>query len=363
MSNLIMAGYLLFLNGRFGIYGLSAAMLIGWFAQAAVQIPSAVKRGFRLRLTAPLNTPEIRRAARNTVPILIATWTTPLCAIINTRLASGIENGRAIIALGYANRLYLSIVGLFSFVATNLLFPTFARAAAAGDAEESDRLTRTSLRTLIFIIAPIAAGVAALAAPFVGLIYERGVFTAEDTALTAAALSMYALGMLFSACGEVLTKAFFAAEKTKLPMIASLCSMLFNVAAVYGMRALLGERFGVGVVALMTALSAGVGMGINLVFAYRHGMISFRVSGWLDAGKSVLSALLTGAAVWFIYGRCGAAGLGRLPAFALSVPAGAAVYGAAALLLGSGEMRGLIRAARDRLRGRKKREEGGGSHD
>ncbi|MBR5680459.1 MAG: murein biosynthesis integral membrane protein MurJ, partial [Clostridia bacterium] len=292
VSNLIMTGYLLFLNGRFGIYGLSAAMLIGWFAQAAVQIPSAVKRGFRFRLTAPLNTPDIRRAARNTVPILIATWTTPLCAIINTRLASGIENGRAIIALGYANRLYLIIVGLFSFVATNLLFPTFARAAASGNAAESDRLTRTSLRTLIFIIAPIAAGVAALAVPFTGLIYERGVFTADDTALTAAALSMYAAGMLFSACGEVLTKAFFAAEKTKLPMIASLCSMLFNVGAVYGAKALLGERFGVGTVALMTALSAGVGMGVNLMFAYRHGLISPSGSGWLDAGKSVLSALI-----------------------------------------------------------------------
>ena len=363
VSNLIMAGYLLLLNGRFGVYGLAAAMLIGWFAQAAVQIPSAVKRGFRYRPSAPLNTPEIGRAAKNTVPILIATWTTPVCALINTRLASGIEDGRGIIALGYANRLYLIIVGLFSFVATNLLFPYFARAAAAGNAEESDRLTRTSLRTLCFIIAPIAAGVAVLSVPFVGLIYERGVFTERDTVMTAAALSMYAAGMLFSACGEVLTKAFFAAEKTKLPMTASLVSLLFNAAAVYGARAVLGERFGVGTVALMTALAAGVNMGVNLFFAYRRGMITLSAAGWLDAGKSVLSALCMGAAVWFVYHRCGAAGLGRLSAFAVSVLAGVVVYAVCALLLGSAEMRGLAGAVREKRNGKKASGKGGESHD
>ena len=353
VSNLIMAGYLLFLNGQFGVWGLSAAMLIGWFAQAAVQIPSAVKRGFRYRLTAPLNTPEIGRAAKNTLPILIATWTTPVCALINTRLASGIENGRGIIALGYANRLYLIIVGLFSFVATNLLFPYFARAAASGNAEESDRLTRTSLRTLCFIIAPIAAGVAALAVPFVGLIYERGVFTADDTALTAAALSMYAAGMLFSACGEVLTKAFFAAEKTKLPMIASVISMAFNIAVLYGARTVLGDRFGVGAIALVTALSAGVNMGVNLVFACRRRMISPTAAGWADIAKSVLSALVMGAAVRFVYDRVGAAGSGRLVGFAASVPAGVLVYALCTLLSGSGETRGLIGAVREKRGGKK----------
>ena len=363
VSNLIMVGYLLFLNGRLGVYGLSAAMLIGWFAQAAVQIPSAVKRGFRYRPAAPLNTPEIGRAAKNTVPILIATWTTPVCALINTRLASGIENGRGIIALGYANRLYLIIVGLFSFVATNLLFPYFARAAASGNAEESDRLTRTSLRTLVFIIAPIAAGVAVLSVPFVGLIYERGEFTASDTVLTAAALSMYAAGMLFSACGEVLTKAFFAAEKTKLPMLASVISMAFNIGVLYAARAVLGERFGVGAIALVTALSAGVNMGVNFVLACRERMITPTAAGWADIVKSVLSALVMGAAVWFVYGRLGAAGFGRLAGFAVSVPAGVLVYGLCGLLCGSGEMRGLVGAVREKLAGKKTSGKGGVTHD
>ena len=342
VSNLLMTGYLLFLNGRFGVYGLAAAMLAGWCAQAAVQIPSVVRRGFRYRLTAPLFTPDTLRAAKNTLPILIATWTTPVCALINTRLASGIEGGRPIAALGYANRLYIIIVGLFSFVATNLLFPHFARAAASGDAGESGRLTRTSLKALTFIIAPIAAGVAVLAVPFVSLIYERGEFTADDTRLTAAALSMYAAGMLFSACGEVLTKAFFAAEKTKLPMIASVISMLFNIAAIYALRFLLGERFGVGAIALMTAVSAAVNMGINLFFAYRNELLPRAPADRTDILKSVGSAAVMGATVWFVRDRC-AGTTGRIAGFALPVLAGATVSLVCVFLFRSEEA-GAIRA-------------------
>ncbi len=352
VSNVLMVGYLLIFNGRFGVYGLAAAMLIGWCAQAAVQIPAVRKRGFRYRLTAPLFTPDTLRAAKNTVPILIATWTTPVCAIINTRLASGIEGGRPIAALGYANRLYIIIVGLFSFVATNLLFPHFARGTASGDTEANGRLIRASLRTLSFIIAPIAAGVATLAVPFVSLIYERGEFTADDTRLTAAALSMYAAGMLFSACGEVLTKAFFAAERTTLPMIASLISLAFNAAAIYASRALLGEKFGVGTIALMTALSAAVNMTINLIFACRKKLIpsSALPPDGLDIGKSVLSALVMGAAVWFLRGKCVSLGMGRLAGFALPVLAGAAVYAICVFLLRSTEMRMLCAAIAGKLK-------------
>ena len=238
-------------------------------------------------------------------------------------------------ALGYANRLYVIIVGLFSFVATNLLFPVFARAAASGDSEEGGRLMRVSLKTLVFLIAPISAGVAVLAVPFVGLIYENGAFTPSDTLLTAEALSMYAVGMLFNACAEVLTKAFFASELTRLPMISSLAAICFNIAALYGAKALLGERFGVGAIALVTALAAGVNMTVNLVFALKKGLLSPTAGDLCDLGKSVLSALAMGAAVWAVWNRAGSLGLGRIAGFGLAVLCGMAVYAVCAVLLRS----------------------------
>ncbi len=344
VSNLIMVGYLVFLSDRFGVYGLAVAMLIGWAAQALVQLPAVIKRGFRFRLFAPLGTPEIRRALKSTLPILIATWTTPVCSIINTRIASGIEGGRAINALGYANRLYIIIVGLFSFVATNLIFPKISRAVASGDSAESDRLTRSSVKTLIFIIAPISAGVAVLAEPFISIIYERNTFTAADTLITAEALRFYALGMLFQAVSEVLTKSFFAVEQNRPPMVASLISMCFNIAAV----TLIGERLGVGGIALVTSISSAVNMAVNLIFAYKKKLITHSLHDLADITKSVAFALVMAAGVTFVYST---SSLPTVAAFSLAVLVGILSYALLSIIFRSDSLRGILGKNKSNLGG------------
>lgn len=332
VSNLIMVGYLLFLNDTFGIRGLAAAMLIGWAAQAAVQFPSVRKHGFRFNIKAKLNTEPIRHAAKNTLPILIGTWTSPVCNLINTRIASGIEGGRAIAALGYANRLYTIIVGVFSFVATNLLFPYFSRAAASGKRDESNRLIRTSMKTLVFIIAPISAGIMVLAKPFTALIYENDSFTADDTLLTAEALRFYAVGMIFCALNEVLTKAFFAEEKAKIPMVSAIVSMVFNI----GVIALFGEKLGVGGIALTSGIAVMLNMFINAFIAGKKAILIPTASDGLDLLKSVISAVIMGGAVYGVFHATESTG--RICSFAVSVLAGIVVYAIATLVLRSEEM-------------------------
>lgn len=323
VSNGIMVAYLLFLDTFCGIVGLAIAMLLGWMAQAAVQIPSVVRLGFTWSIRAPLKTEAIGRAAKNTLPILIGTWTGPVCNLINTRLASGIEDGRGITVLGYANRLYTILVGLFSFVATNLLFPYFSRAAASGDEKETDRLMRMSVKTLVYIIAPITVGILLLAEPFVAVIYENGSFTPADTLLTGEALRCYAVGMLFLAVNEVLVKAFFAAEKTKLPMFSSLCAMVVNIVVV----SVFGEYLGIGGIALVSGGATAVNVFINWCFAARSRLMRFRLADGADIAKTLVSAvLMIPAVLWassltdvYILKLLFGAGIGMLVYFPLTI--------------------------------------------
>ena len=46
VSNLVIILYFWTLNGRFGIWGLAGAFLLGWFLQAAVQVPALHRKGF-----------------------------------------------------------------------------------------------------------------------------------------------------------------------------------------------------------------------------------------------------------------------------------------------------------------------------
>ena len=92
VSNSIMVAYLFFLNSFFGIVGLAVAMLLGWASQALVQVPKLRSLGYRYSPVFDFASPEIKRSLKSALPILIGTWTQPICSLINTRYASGLDN-------------------------------------------------------------------------------------------------------------------------------------------------------------------------------------------------------------------------------------------------------------------------------
>lgn len=335
VSNAIMVLYLLFFANTFGVTGLAVAMLAGWAAQVIVQIPALIKTGFRPSLKAGLFPPAVRQSLKMALPILIGTWTQPICSLINTRYASAMNAGRAITALGYANRFYVILVGVFSFVATNLLFPQFARAHAVGDREGSRRMTVQSVKTLSFIIAPLAIGLAVLAEPIAALLYERGEFTSADTLLTAEALRFFALGMLFMAANEVFTKVFFAEKAPRIPMITALIALAAN----FGLVALLAP-LGIGGIALASGLATALQCLLNALLLSRRWKGLFPIADGMDLFRSVSAALLMGAGVFFLHPYLPG---GRLLSTVLAVLIGCILYALFALLFRSEEMRFLIR--------------------
>ncbi len=331
ISNLVMVLYFLVFNKSFGIWGLAFAMLIGWGAQAVIQLPAVIKNGFRFTFRTDFRSPYIKRSFAMALPILISSWVQPFCNLINTRFASSIVGG--ISAMGYANRLYLIIVGVFTFVATNLLFPYFSKAKAKGDSAEESRLTRTSVRALLLIILPITVGIWVLSEPIVSIIYQRGEFNAYDAKMTAEALRFFALGMPFYALNEVCTKKFFAEQKTLPPMITALISIAFNFVFVI----LLSEKMGIGGIALSSALAVLVNSALNIVIRYIGGD---KVLGFDDALQILVmlfSAIAMGAAVYFLSPY-----FSGIIGTAVCVLIGAIIYFALCLISGEGMTRAVV---------------------
>lgn len=344
VSNSVMILYFFTFNNKFGIYGLAVTMLIGWGLQAVVQIPKLLQFGYRYRPSFPFTSPYIKRALRMALPILVSTWMQPVCTLINTRFASGIEGGRAISALRYANNLYIIVVGIFSFVATNLLFPYLSRAFAAGRRDEAKKLTVTSLKSLALIILPIMAGFMLLSVPLVSLIYERKAFTPSDVSMTATALMFYAVGMIGMAFNEILNKLFFSLQDAKTPMVTSVISMAANVL----LAVVLSGTMGIGGIALASGLAAIINAILNYIFMVKKNGRLLSGGDALDLIKMLLATGIMAAAVWFLYGAC--AGMSRLWQVALPTLGGAAVYGAACLLLRITEVKTLTGMVLGRLK-------------
>lgn len=297
VSNLVMVLYFVLLDSKFGVYGLAVAMLVGWGLQFLILVPSASKTGYSYKPTLSFVSPELKRSLFMALPILISSWSQPMCNLINTRFASGIAGGSAITAIGYANRLYLIIVGVFSFVATNLIFPQLSKAQATGEKDEGRRLTNSSVRLLLMIILPITIGLVLLAEPIVSIIYERGEFGAADVKMTATALRFFALGMPFYAVNEVYTKKFFAGQKTVPPMITSLISILFNLLLV----SILSGRFGIAGIAISSAFAVLLNVILNHFLHRFYGESFFEAADIFDLIKLVVSSIAMGGAVYGVY--------------------------------------------------------------
>ena len=107
---------------------------------------------------------------------------------VNSWLATGLGTG-AVSWLDYAFRLMYMPIGLFGVSIATASLPTISgHAADRNDRGSPDERCRAGCRMMLMLNVPATIGLLVLATPIVRLIFERGRFTAADTAATAAAL-------------------------------------------------------------------------------------------------------------------------------------------------------------------------------
>jgi putative peptidoglycan lipid II flippase len=137
-----------------------------------------------------------------------------------------------------------------------------------------------------------------LSRPIIALIYERGIFTALDTEQTAQALSYYAIGLVAYSTVRVLTPSFYALKETRVPMIASLVSIVTNF--VVNWVSIRMFSFGHRGLALSVASVAVINSVLLFMFLYRR-VGALAGANLRDTFSKVLAAsLLMGACCWLV---------------------------------------------------------------
>lgn len=300
ISNVAIILYFLIFGKRFGVIGLSITMIVAWSLQVIVQIPSLVKFKFRFRPDFRLNDSHIWSAVLLAVPMLVSTWVQPLYTFVNMRFASGIQGAYS--SLEYANRLYLIITGVFSFVVTNLIFPKLSRANAGDNSEEANALVMTSLKAITIVIFPLMTGIILLSKPITELIYGHGELK-SSVDIIANTLSCYAVGMIFLALNEIISKSFFSMKQSVIPMVTAIVSMIFDIILVVALFDIIK-----GDIVSMTAGLALAAAGGSMVNALLNAFMLFRkCPGMVKKSdiktviKVIIATIIMGIAVFAAY--------------------------------------------------------------
>ncbi len=219
---------------QWAIIGMSIGTLIGGGAQFFMQIPSLFKVGFRFSPVLSLFDPGIKKVAALMGPAIIGTSAVQVNVLINTYFVSNIEGAQGWLNFGF--RLMQLPIGVFGVAVGTAAIPVMSRLASEGKIKDL-RDTISSSMTLVFLMTlPSACGLIVLGEPIIRLIYERGKFDSTATAMTAAALAGYSIGLTGYAAIKILSPAFYALNDAKTPMLIALGSIAVNFIGSYGLR-------------------------------------------------------------------------------------------------------------------------------
>jgi putative peptidoglycan lipid II flippase len=257
LMNLVLIASVIFLTPFFGsqledkIFALAFGVLIAGVAQAAYQMPTLLKEGFRPEWVTPFGNPDVRRVVRQMIPGMLGVAAFQFNVLTTTGIAFLIDP-TIVASYDYAVRLMEFPQGLFGISLATYLLPTLSGLAAEKKFGEFRTTYKEAIGYLFFsnLLATILLVI--LARPMIRLLFQHGVFDASATARAGFALSCLGPGLLAFSMVNITARAFYALGDTGTPMkISSFCLLLNVLFAVWLVPSL--REGGMGVANTMSA--------------------------------------------------------------------------------------------------------------
>ena len=334
------------------ITGMAIGTLIGGMMQWLIQVPSLRSVGFRWEPILSFRDEGVRQVMRMMAPAIIGSAALQVNLVVNTTFATSLGEGR-VSWLQFAFRLIYLPIGMFGVAISTATLPAASRAAAADNLEEFRRTIGQALRLTFLLTIPSAVGLIVLNKPIIALIYQHGGrFTEYDTAQTGIALAYNAIGLTAYSAVRVLAPAFFALKDTRVPMMASLVSIVTN----YAVAKSTVDYFGMGHRGLALSISAVSIVNFAILFVFLR-----RKVGRIEGGKLLstftkvtAAAIVMGAVCWLVSQQIEAALgtaslLARFIDVGVSIAIGMTVFYLAARVFNVGELAQMTNALKRKL--------------
>ena len=298
-----------------------AQLALVWFATE--------RAGIRIRLGLPRLSPEVRRMVRIAVPAALAMGVTQVNLVVGQLVASKTE--KAVSWLFAADRLYQLPLGVVGIAVGIVLLPDLSRRLRADDKEGARNAFSRAGEFTILLTIPSTVAFVIIPYQLVSVLFQRGQFSAEDTAATALAVAIYGIGLPAFMLQKLLQPLFFAREDTRSPFHYAVVAMAVNAVLAFGLYPLVGwiapaiaaSVAGWTMVVLLTLgahrlgdearfdgrfkhrawriVAASVGMGVVLFAAIHLFGWSFEMSGWRYLALILL--IKVAAATYFLLGH------------------------------------------------------------
>jgi putative peptidoglycan lipid II flippase len=275
------------------IFAVAIGTLVGGIGQVVIQWPGLRREGFRFRPSFGFRDPGLREVLTLMGPGTIALAAVQVNILINTMLATSQGEG-AVSCLNFAFRVMYLPIGLFGLSIATAAIPALSHDAARGDPRGMRATFSSALRMMLVLNVPATVGLMVLSAPIVALLFEHGSFTADAAAGTAAALLLYAPGLIGYSAIKLAVPTFYTLRDSRTPVIVGAVSVAFNIV----LSLFLVGRLGFRGLALGTSMSSLFNAAVLLwLLRRRMGTLDGR-RVLLAFAKVAVAAAVMGAVAW-----------------------------------------------------------------
>ncbi|MCZ2112334.1 MAG: murein biosynthesis integral membrane protein MurJ [Anaerolineae bacterium] len=263
--------------------GLAWGTVVGSLGHLLVQLPGLRGHQAHYSFIFSLRDPGVVQVLRLMGPRVLGLSFSEVNKFIILFLTDAMPLG-TLPALSNAFRILIMPQGILGQALGIAAFPTLATMAAQSAYREMRGILSDSLRLILFLGLPATVLLMLLAEPYIAILFQRGLFDAEATALVAVALRYYAIGLVALTAIEVVARAFYALSDTLTPVLIGGLQIL----AMWLLSLWLRDSVfpALGLLPL-----GGLALGFSLSNLLEVGLLLWLIRGRLDGinGRSLLS--------------------------------------------------------------------------
>lgn len=265
-------------------YPVAIAVLVAGIVQLLAMHRLLQKIDFQVPLIWPRVSQAGTRMWRKFLPAALGAAGQQVNTLVDLILASLLPVG-AISWLYFADRVAQLPLGIIGIALGTALLPRLSKAEATADSKTVPAVLSEAIGLGAFFIIPAVAAVIVLDEAIITGLFGYGAFGSDDAEATAAALSVYAIGLPGFVLIKILQTAFYASGRPTHVLVISLIMVAINIA---GSLLLLKPLGHVGL-ALATSISALIAASLMIVLLVRESKLNW--GAVTSLGKQIIATV------------------------------------------------------------------------
>ena len=211
-----------------GIYALVIGTILGFGLETVLISGAIIKRKFSLRPRLIDFDPDLRIVLGQFLPMIAGSILMGSTELVDKGMAATLASG-SVAALNYGNKIIAAVLTLATTAIGTAVLPYFTRMVSEKDWKNIRSILKSYLSLIFAVGIPTAILIYVFSDSIVNIIFQRGSFTAGDTAVVSAVQAYFAFQIPFYIGGIVVVRLISALRANHILMWGAAINLVVNI--------------------------------------------------------------------------------------------------------------------------------------